>query len=1304
MKKTLLLVAILFSVNVLNAQEMFLGLTWEGGEYGTGALIKMNVDGSELGVLHSFESIAGHSAARVELIEMGGMLYGLAAGGGANHVGVLFRYDPSTGNYQVVHNFQGETTGAYPSGCLVNGGNGKLYGLTTAGGAHQQGVLFEFDPLENKVIQKMSFDGVNGASPSGKMVLAADGKLYGATSQGGESNEGVLFSFDPVTGVFIKKPEFSAASSGAHPTGELVITDGMVFGMCSTGGSHSAGTIFQYNLNTNDLLKRYDFDGSETGRSPYGGLTEVEGSVLYGMTSAGGTSDHGILFSFDPASGVFTKRIDFDGPTKGSVPFGSLLYAQDKKLYGVTEQGLEGFGGFFSFDPAGGAFRILKTYNGMLTGPGGYSRTTPMQAHDNIIYGTTSIGGDGYSGTLFSYNPVSAVYNVEISFGAAKDGQRPMGQLVYGPYGRVYGVAYMGGPYQDGTIFEYDLSKNEFVKKVDLTNDLGGNVWGGLMEAKNGNLLGLGRYGGDFESGTLFEYIPGADTYTKIFDFPTHAANPAGVVLEAENGVLYGATENGGENNGGTLFSYDPSSGIFKTLVNFDWAEKGGKPTGFLLLENGRLYGLASEGGVQNAGLLFSYDLNSGSYEILVHFNEYSSGTSPVGGLVKGPDGKFYGVSRFTAGGSGAIFRFDPIDNAMEVAYGFMDSDGGEVGGPLILSPNGKFYGTLSQGGIKNLGIIFEFDPLTGAFEKKHEFTGTNGARPHRLHFALISHGAGPSLEDHLTYVQTAEGLQETIGAYVHGDNPLTIEWKKDGNIIYDATSSLYRIEEVALADSGIYTLTVSNAHGIKTTNIEVHVMQNTAPTVELREPKAGATFTPGHDIAFRGYASDRETGIDVDHQWRLEYHQAGKVSPGPAVAHQEWGGEGVSSGHFSIPENLEPSTGDFYRLYFSAQDHRGLSACQSIDIPWSGAAPAGPTLTFKTNPEGLAITVDDSLVHSMYNTVSVPGSLRTVEVISPQTVDGVSYSFSNWAHGGQPNQSITTPEGNTTYTVNFSAPLVGPWRTTDVGAVNISGGASFSNGMYTLRGSGKDIWEKSDAFRFVYRSIDGDVDIRARVVGLTNTHYWAKAGVMIRNSADPASKHVMTAITPRNGASFQRRIEPSKLTLATNAAAAAPHWVRLTRFGDTFTSYISTDGITWTMIGEPVVLSMYKRVLVGMVVTSHTLDSALCEAEFTDVSVLIPGATSSAATTPELVEELTAFDVYPNPLSGNMLYVRLRDPGSDYTLQIISPLGQVYYQKRVDRNKEDQVEIDMSSFQKGVYILRLTGPRTAQSRSIIRQ
>ena len=109
-----------------------------------------------------------------------------------------------------------------------------------------------------------------------------------------------------------------------------------------------------------------------------------------------------------------------------------------------------------------------------------------------------------------------------------------------------------------------------------------------------------------------------------------------------------------------------------------------------------------------------------------------------------------------------------------------------------------------------------------------------------------------------------------------------------------------------------------------------------------------------------------------------------------------------------------------------------------------------------------------------------------------------------------------------------------GCWQDKDIGSVAAAGSASFASDTWTVVGSGVDIWDNTDEFHYVYQSLSGDGQIVARVVSMTNTDPWAKAGVMIRETLTGGSKHAMMVVTPGNGTAFQRRLSTGGISTHT--------------------------------------------------------------------------------------------------------------------------------------------------------------------------
>lgn len=257
-----------------------------------------------------------------------------------------------------------------------------------------------------------------------------------------------------------------------------------------------------------------------------------------------------------------------------------------------------------------------------------------------------------------------------------------------------------------------------------------------------------------------------------------------------------------------------------------------------------------------------------------------------------------------------------------------------------------------------------------------------------------------------------------------------------------------------------------------------------------------------------------------------------------------------------------------------------------TASLSGSGTDPDGNTLSYSwSQVSGPTVTIN--------NATSANASVTGL-------TNGNSYTFRltvNDGQGGSDTDDVIVSVGS------VSCNLAAPWATSDIGAVGVAGSGCLASGTFTLRGSGADIWGSADEFRYVYQQVSGDVTVTARVTGLDNTDVWAKAGVMIRASLAAGSQHAFTAVTTGNGLAFQRRTTSGGASEHTSGGAGAvPYWVRVQRSGSTFTSFVSTNGTSWTQIGSQTI-SMGSSVYVGLAVTSHN-DAVLATATFTNVSL----------------------------------------------------------------------------------------------------
>ena len=180
------------------------------------------------------------------------------------------------------------------------------------------------------------------------------------------------------------------------------------------------------------------------------------------------------------------------------------------------------------------------------------------------------------------------------------------------------------------------------------------------------------------------------------------------------------------------------------------------------------------------------------------------------------------------------------------------------------------------------------------------------------------------------------------------------------------------------------------------------------------------------------------------------------------------------------------------------------------------------------------------------------------------------------------------------------------PWLASDVGAVGAAGRAYYSNGAFTILGAGADIWNTADAFQYVYYQITNNCDISARLTSQSNTHPWAKAGVMIRETLGPSSTDAALLGTPANGfGMFYRNTTGASVAETVGPALNVPpnNWVRLTRTNNSFAGYESSNGTNWTLVGTTTIAMTNSGYYVGLAVCSHVAGT-LCTAGFDNVTV----------------------------------------------------------------------------------------------------
>jgi chitodextrinase/regulation of enolase protein 1 (concanavalin A-like superfamily) len=298
-----------------------------------------------------------------------------------------------------------------------------------------------------------------------------------------------------------------------------------------------------------------------------------------------------------------------------------------------------------------------------------------------------------------------------------------------------------------------------------------------------------------------------------------------------------------------------------------------------------------------------------------------------------------------------------------------------------------------------------------------------------------------------------------------------------------------------------------------------------------------------------------------------------------------------------------------------------------------SPSAPAGVSVSYKTDCYAdlrWNDSSDDFVVtgYEIYRDGAKVGTSPTARFTDTGLAAQTAYSYTVRAKDAAGHLSAFSPPLSVTTQANW---LPSPWSHRDLGtpaAVNLGGGATFDSatGTYRINGAGADFWGSSDSGHFAWRTLSGNGWIIARLRSQAAAVGWAKAGLQLRESLDPASKHVSAFLTPGNGVQMLWRDAPGDSSNTAAGVSYAPVWLKLGRNGSSFSAYYSADGLSWTLIGSRTV-SMATSIYAGLAITSRD-NAQLSSASFDNLSV-VPGITDAQLpTVPSNVQQLAASDV----------------------------------------------------------------------------
>lgn len=393
----------------------------------------------------------------------------------------FFTHPAQAQTLSVLYSFQGVQRGeklgdgATSWAGLIRDAEGNLYGTTYAGGIYNRGgygTVFKVDPSGTETVLHRFTGGRDGIYPAfGSLLLNSGGSLYGTTSYGGASSNGIIFRVDPA-GKETVLYAFSGETDGGAPYSGLISdADGNLYGTTTVGGDLSCindddqpgcGTVFKFDKNGKETVL-YSFTGTGgDGEAPWAGLTRDGQGNLYGTTMMGG---------------------DLSCTNPGGYPGCGTIFRLDSTGH---ETIVHTFVAADGSNPEGGPLTIDAAGN---------------------LYGTASSNGPNNSGTIYKVD-TAGNYSVLYAFpDESANGEGPNGELLIGDGGNIYGVTTGGGTNDYGVLFELlPTGYSEIVlHKFGSIADDGLAPYAGVIADPKGDLYGTTQYGGSAGEGVVYK-------------------------------------------------------------------------------------------------------------------------------------------------------------------------------------------------------------------------------------------------------------------------------------------------------------------------------------------------------------------------------------------------------------------------------------------------------------------------------------------------------------------------------------------------------------------------------------------------------------------------------------------------------------------------------------------------------------------------------------------------------------------------------------------------------------------------------
>jgi uncharacterized repeat protein (TIGR03803 family) len=594
-------------VTIMEGSNGYLyGIHFSGGAYNLGGIFRVKPDGSDYRLLIQFDGKNGWATSTNLAQHQDGTLYGVVPSY-AKKKGFIFSVKPDGSDYKVAVDFTSpELTGISPSESLLMDSSGRLYNR----GSRDGEVFIYRINTQGEGFQKIVSGWMDLAFIS-KSLAPAQVKVIQPADRAVDLPVKITFQVTPVA---------------YAETYTLQLSNRSDFSTIQHAGTSSSPSIEVAGLNYGTTY----YARVRTNLWPaFGPVTRFRTKTaelrLWGVTSTGGIGSNGTIFSIDINGTSFIKYHDYADPG-GAALHDKLIPLDDgETLIGYSvppkEVSTTSPGDIFTLKVDGTDFQLIKT--------DGLSYGGLMKTSDESFYYTDSWANR--LGSVFSFDPESENWTSQYAF-KRTDGTNPLSALLEHD-GYLYGMASRGGYDNNGNGAMYRLRLNDhtFEKIHDFNKPMGKSPEGSLIDGTNGFLYGMTTSGGAANYGSIFRVKPDGSEFKKLHDFTNaNGRMPLGDLL-LYGGRLYGMTALGGKFKQGIIFRINRDGSGYIIQHHFSGSD-GAQPLKNLIAYKGYLYGMTSKGGISGLGVIFKIKTDGTEFKKLFDFNA-GTGGAPDGSL-----------------------------------------------------------------------------------------------------------------------------------------------------------------------------------------------------------------------------------------------------------------------------------------------------------------------------------------------------------------------------------------------------------------------------------------------------------------------------------------------------------------------------------------------------------------------------------------------------------------------------------------------------------------------------------------------